>query len=558
MKKLVFVLMMPVLALGIYDMKWFDLNHWLCPFYNDGRWGIDITQGTGVAAGSWPQPLHNCYVFGAGPWVGSTVGSDTLVTFGYNPNSGGTEFGPTLSRYWRQGTGDSADRIYKYPGDWPPPQSRFPMAPQQPRSESDMWCCFGDSAPWNHAAQWSAFDVALAGNHAYLACQGAGLVVIDVSNPQSPYEAGYCDTPGTANGVAVVGSYAYVADGSSGLRIINVSDPQSPYEVGNCNTQGRPLGIDIYLTVYGFSDSLGGDIYVLRYELANHSGSALNRTYFGIALDGDVGDATDDMTGLMLDKFFQVGSDTFRVKNVGYIYDYDNNENPGRDWDSGTPGAVALRLLHAPGNLGLTAFKKFTIDIDPVADPDQYLTLAGYNYRTGAYEPYDSVDVAPADKRALLATGPFNLLPDEVATFYYAVVAAPYGTSGQPPSQRDTTELALRCWWAERAFQRIIGIAEQKPEPAVPHLTAGPNPFSRGRPLRISTPVDGPLAVDIYDATGRLVRAISSSRSPTPTPRALLWPGTDSRGRLLPAGIYFVQATTPTWRATVKVLQVRD
>ena len=50
MKKLVFALLVPVLALGIYDMKWFDLNHWKSPFYNDGRWGIDITQGTGVAA----------------------------------------------------------------------------------------------------------------------------------------------------------------------------------------------------------------------------------------------------------------------------------------------------------------------------------------------------------------------------------------------------------------------------------------------------------------------------------------------------------------------------
>jgi hypothetical protein len=82
-------------------MAWLNINKWKCPFYNDGRYGIDITVGTGVAGGSWPQPLHNCYIFGAGLWFGSIKARagdptklDTLVTFGYNPNSGGTEMSP--------------------------------------------------------------------------------------------------------------------------------------------------------------------------------------------------------------------------------------------------------------------------------------------------------------------------------------------------------------------------------------------------------------------------------------------------------------------------------
>ncbi|MEO0080106.1 MAG: hypothetical protein ABIK44_05465 [candidate division WOR-3 bacterium] len=375
MKKSFVLLLVPALALAIYDMKWFDLNHWRAPFYNDGRWGIDITQGS-AGAGTWPQPLHNVYVFGAGPWVGAIVGNETLVTIGYNPNSGGTEFIPVLCRYWRQGSADSADRVYKYPGDWPPPLSRFPMAPQVPRSPMELWACFGDSDPTNHI---------------------------------------------------------------------------SP---------GRPLGIDIYLTVFGFSDSIARDIFFLKYELANFSGASLNQAYFGMMLDGDIGDFSDDMTGLILNKRFQVGSDTFWVRNTGYLYDWDNYEPPSPDWDSGTPGAVALRLLAAPPGLGLTAFKKLTIDIDPVTDPDQFLTLAGYNYLTGQYQPYDSVDLTPGDKRALLACGPFTLQPDSVATFWFAVIGAPYGEANQPPNERDTTELALRCWWAEQVFPRLLAVAE--------------------------------------------------------------------------------------------------
>jgi len=381
MRKLVLlVLLVPALALAISDMKWFDLNHWNAPFTNDGRWGHDVTQSPGVAGGSWPQPLKNFYVFGAGPWIGAITDStppDTLCTVMYNPNSGGTEGYPTLCQYWRSGNGDSLDRIYKYPGDWPPPASRFPMAPQVPRSDMDMWCCFCDSNPANHI---------------------------------------------------------------------------SP---------GRPLGIDVYLTVCGYDDSLAEDFFYLKYELANSSGDTLKEIFFGMAFDPDIGDATDDMTGLILDHMYQVGEDTIRVRNTGFAYDYNNVELPSSSWESGTPGAVAVMLLESPESLGLTAFKSVTIDNDPVLDATQYLTLAGYDWRTGIYNPYDSVDTSPGDKRMLLATGPFDIAPDSVLTFWYAVIGSPFGDSGQAPSERDTSELALRCKWAREYFEQVTGVAEQ-------------------------------------------------------------------------------------------------
>ncbi len=756
------LLLVPALALAIYDMKWFDANRWRCPFYNDGRWGIDVTQGAGAAGGSWPQPLRNFYVFGAGPWVGAVAGGDTFVSVGYNPNSGGTEFGPTLCRYWRQGTGDSLDRIYKYPGDWPPPPGRFPMAPQQSRSELDLWCCFGDSDPANHIAEWLASGVVVAGGYAYLATGGAGLSIVDVSSPQNPYEVGHCyiaggadgvavagdyayvtagnyglrvvsiadpdnpyevgccstmtlawdvavagdyayvadytsglrvinvsdpespyqvgycntpglawdvavagscalvadntsglrvidvsnpqspselgyyDTPGHAYGVAVAGSYAYVADGDSGLRVIDVSDPQSPHEVGSCGTpgyacgvtvagayayvadgnsglriidvssppeprevgccgtpgsandvtvaggyayvadgtaglrvinitnprsprevgyfnpHGMPRGVDVCLTVYGYSDSLARDVFLLKYELTNCSGSELSRTYFALALDGDVGDATDDMTGLMLDKLFRVGPDTFRVKNTGYVYDYNNVENRSQYWESGTPGAVAVRLLHAPHGLGLTSCKRFTIDIDPVTDRDQYLTMAGYNYRTGMYEPFDSVDAMPADKRVLLSTGPFDLAADSTVTFYYAVIAAPYGEAGQPPGNRDTTELGLRCWWAEQVLERVLAVEERQPRAAQQgQVAVGPTVFNRAIGLRLSLPMEEEATVSIHDATGRVVRTrMSVPRGPDGTARL-------DFGAFAP-GVYLVRVQTANLSRTFKVLNMGE
>jgi hypothetical protein len=54
----------------------------------------------------------------------------------------------------------------------------------------------------------------VAGNHAFLADGGAGLRVVDVSDPTEPREVGFYDTPGSACGVAVSGNNAYLAAGT--------------------------------------------------------------------------------------------------------------------------------------------------------------------------------------------------------------------------------------------------------------------------------------------------------------------------------------------------------
>jgi len=83
-----------------------------------------------------------------------------------------------------------------------------------------------------------AFDVAVAGDYAYVAAGDEGLHVIDLSEPGSPSVVVSYDPPGPALGVVVAGSYAYVAAGDEGLRIIDVSTPRSPTEVGLYSPQG--------------------------------------------------------------------------------------------------------------------------------------------------------------------------------------------------------------------------------------------------------------------------------------------------------------------------------
>ncbi len=354
----------------VYDMKWLNINKWRCPFYNDGRYGIDVTRGSGAAGGSWPQPFKNMYIFGAGMWFGSLKPRgervDTLVTFGYNPNSGGTEMTPTAAAYADEGAGNPLDRIYVFPNDWPPPQSRFgtdtSLVPQENFSLQDMWCVYCDLGKENHIAP------------------------------------------------------------------------------------GYPQGVEFYQTIYAWNYPANQDIFFIVYKVRNVSNDTLKNCYIGALMDPDIGDHTDDMVGLLLNDLVPGVPDT--VKNVGYVGDNNNQENPGETWEQGTPGVVAYKFLESPRGpdgrqLGMTAFKKFTIDIDPVTDPAQYLTMAGYDYRTGVKSPYDSVDGAPADKRFIQCSGPFNLAPGQVEVLIVATIAAPYGGPGQSWEERRATPESL-------------------------------------------------------------------------------------------------------------------
>jgi flagellar hook assembly protein FlgD len=67
-----------------------------------------------------------------------------------------------------------------------------------------------------------------------------------------------------------------------------------------------------------------------------------------------------------------------------------------------------------------------------------------------------------------------------------------------------------------------------------------PNPASSGVSLRLHVARVAPVAVDIYDARGRLVRSWTAASVETGT-REYYWDGHDSAGRPAPTGLYLVR-----------------
>ncbi|MCP4583503.1 MAG: T9SS type A sorting domain-containing protein, partial [candidate division Zixibacteria bacterium] len=64
--------------------------------------------------------------------------------------------------------------------------------------------------------------------YAYVAVYHAGLEVIDVGDPNSPFSIGLADTPGNAWDVDIDGDFAFVTERESGLSVVDISNPSDP------------------------------------------------------------------------------------------------------------------------------------------------------------------------------------------------------------------------------------------------------------------------------------------------------------------------------------------
>ncbi len=83
-----------------------------------------------------------------------------------------------------------------------------------------------------------------------------------------------------------------------------------------------------------------------------------------------------------------------------------------------------------------------------------------------------------------------------------------------------------------------------------------PNPFSQKVILRCNIPEEADLKLNIYDATGRLVKPLTNSKIKKGE-HAFVWDGRDFRGKLLSAGIYFAMVDYKNEVFTEKIILVK-
>ncbi|MBF0286971.1 MAG: hypothetical protein HQM14_04065 [SAR324 cluster bacterium] len=86
-------------------------------------------------------------------------------------------------------------------------------------------------------------NVEVSAGYAYVVAGEAGMQIVDVSNPSTPFLATSINTPGSAEDILLHNKHAYVADGNSGLQVIDITNPLSPLLVGSLATNGLANGM---------------------------------------------------------------------------------------------------------------------------------------------------------------------------------------------------------------------------------------------------------------------------------------------------------------------------
>ncbi len=81
-----------------------------------------------------------------------------------------------------------------------------------------------------------SLDLDGVGDTVLFAGQNAGLYIMDISNPESPFETGHLPSPLPPAGisaVAVSGNTAYVANGCLGFHVVDIANPTQPQTIGS-------------------------------------------------------------------------------------------------------------------------------------------------------------------------------------------------------------------------------------------------------------------------------------------------------------------------------------
>ncbi|MDH6099509.1 pre-peptidase C-terminal domain-containing protein [Anabaenopsis sp. FSS-46] len=249
-----------------------------------------------------------------------------------------------------------------------------------------------------------AIGVQVVGNYAYVADYGAGLQIIDISDPANPTRTGGYDTSGYARGVEVVGNYAYVADSSAGLQIIDISNPANPTRTGGYDTPGSAEGVQVVGNYAYVADEWSGGLQIIDISYPTKPTRTGGYDTFARAYDvqvvGNYAYVADEWSGLQVINISNPANPTLTggydtsgfaygvqvVGNYAYVADRDaglqiidisNPANPTRTGFYNTSGlAWSVQVV---GNYAYVANGDSGLEIIDISDPAKPTRIGGYN-----------------------------------------------------------------------------------------------------------------------------------------------------------------------------------
>lgn len=370
-----------------------DINDFRVPMTNYSIFGQFVELG--AAGGEWPKGSNEFYIFGAGLWVGGTVGKDEIV---------------------------DDDTLFKIARSI----QTFNYANAGTKRDTVLY--------------ESIFDprVVIGYEPSGGAEEFSGLTDIFITRHPEDYDVeDYWPLKDTVNGevidviVGIQDSYAEYDDQNNDRWDTGINANAGPID----SIAKYGVGVKVIQRTHSWDSKNNKTIHFFIYDIINirEDKAPIRNCFVSVMCDADVGPtANDDLVGFD------------HSRNLGYCYDSDMAEQGfGR-----IPGFLAYKFLESPvanydvdlnGDdkisddsvlindvwikdirkgepLGLTSFKTSNLQSgDPDTEPEKFLIMAGHNYPDVGdqrYAPFDlGTGTSPVDQRFFQNTGPFLLAP---------------------------------------------------------------------------------------------------------------------------------------------------
>jgi hypothetical protein len=404
---------------------------------NYGIFGHDVAGSN--PGGFWPRTSSNAYIYGGGVWFGARKmvngALKSVSVIGYNPNSGASWFTPGRLE-------DPTEDANKYRLYFSTDYNPFTGEPNDAADDRAA------------GVNWPIWDTSSNPNDSLKANRYFGFYVDDTTMRNRNV---------FPKGPAIISQEDVFA-------VYNDRD-LSRYE--GQDEAGHPLGVQIEQTIYswGFGTtqekrveeitSPYQDMLFLKYVIINRSQDTLYDCYMAPAMDMDIGDAPNDRTKIAIER---KEDDTL---NLGVQWSEGNGESAvfgyiGFDFLE-SPAVDANRFIRRDKTvytedeqIGLTTFQNWILENDPSTSVERYDFMAAGDR---------DADDAAGDKRFLMATGPFHMLPGDTARVVVGLVMAPAVPNGVPNGTWSNMEKLLNI---DRFAQQVYDNNFQAPIPPDP------------------------------------------------------------------------------------------
>lgn len=391
-----------------------------------------------------------------------------------------------------------------------------------------------------------AQDVAISGDHAFVADGSSGLQVIDITDPEVPSIVGSAMIPGGAVAVAVSGEYAFVAwnagyGSPGGLEVIDVSDPHHPERIGGVGTSGSANDVGVSGRFAFVVDDTGtvGHLHVVDIGLNPRSPVIVA----SVELPGRAsGVAVSDS------RAFVAGWERNNYHTILRAIDISDPMSP-QPMGVVSAGCCYARHLAVSGDFAYIPAARFHV-ID-VSDPWN-LRVAGSVgggfvsdaalLGANAYVPKDEclelIDVSNPAAPALVGSTVAGGVGVAISGSLAYVAAAGSGLQVAP----------IQCEPAH--------IAESDRASMLPRIEIHPNPTTRHATVDLFLRTPCRIRASIHGVGGQRIRDLHDGIL-SEGAHALLWDGRDDAGHEVGAGVYLAKVATAEGRKAARIVVLR-